>query len=112
MAFHQARIEEAADELWVDETMLHVRLSALQPFEREWFAEQPAAYRESVLPKAVTARVSVEAGVTFGWDRWIGEKGIAIGVDGFGASAPDKVLFEKYGLTVTHVVEAAKKTIG
>lgn len=78
----------------------------------ELFRQQSEAYRESVLPRAVHARVSIEAGVTFGWERWIGEKGIAIGVDTFGASAPDAVLYEKYGLTVAHVVEAAKQTLG
>lgn len=77
----------------------------------ELFRDQTAEYRRSVLPESVRARVSVEAGVTFGWDRWIGERGIAIGVDSFGASAPDKVLYEKYDLTVSHVVRAAKKSL-
>jgi transketolase len=78
----------------------------------EAFATQDAAYREAVLPKAVTARVSVEAGITHGWERWIGERGLAIGVDTYGASAPDKVLFEKYGLTVAKIVAAAKSLVG
>ncbi len=78
----------------------------------ELFRAQDAAYREAVLPKAVTARVSVEAGVTFGWERWIGDRGVAVGVDRFGASAPDKVLFEQYGLTVANVVAAAKQSLG
>ncbi len=78
----------------------------------EVFQAQDAAYRESVLPKAVKARVSVEAGVTFGWDRWIGDYGVAVGVDKFGASAPDKILFEQYGLTAAHVVTAAKQSLG
>jgi transketolase len=77
----------------------------------EHFFTQDAAYRESVLPKAVKARVSVEAGVTFGWDKVIGEHGVAIGVDEFGASAPDKILFEQYGFTVKAVVEAAKRSL-
>jgi transketolase len=77
----------------------------------ELFREQDASYREAVLPKLVTARVSVEAGVTFGWERWIGDKGVAVGVDRFGASAPDKVLFEQYGLTVANVVAAAKRAL-
>jgi transketolase len=47
--------------------------------------------------------------VTFGWQRFVGERGISVGVDTFGASAPDKTLFEHYGLTVAKVVEAAKK---
>ncbi len=77
----------------------------------ELFSAQPEAYRESVLPKAITARVSVEAGVTFGWERFIGSQGIAIGVDKFGASAPGNVLFEKYGLTAAKVAEAVKQLL-
>jgi transketolase len=77
----------------------------------ELFWGQDAAYKESVLPKAVKARVSVEAGVTFGWERIIGDHGVAVGVDRFGASAPDKVLFAEYGLTAKHVVEAAQKSL-
>ncbi len=77
----------------------------------EVFHAQDAAYQESVLPKAVKARVSCEAGVTFGWERFIGDHGVAVGVDTFGASAPDKILFEKFGLTAEHVVAAAKKSL-
>jgi transketolase len=72
----------------------------------ELFANQPAAYIEQVLPVAVTARVSVEAGVTLGWREWIGQRGTAIGVDRFGASAPGEVLLAKYGITVDAVVRA------
>ena len=78
----------------------------------EEFRAQDAAYKESVLPKSVTARVSVEAGVTFGWREIVGDAGECVGVDEFGASAPDKILFEQYGLTVGHVVAAAKKSLG
>jgi transketolase len=78
----------------------------------EAFRAQDAAYRESVLPKAVKARVSIEAGVTFGWHEWVGDAGAAIGVDTFGASAPDKVLYEQYGLTVPAIVAAAKRVAG
>lgn len=78
----------------------------------EQFRAQDAAYKESVLPKAVKARVSVEAGVTFGWREWVGDQGECVGVDEFGASAPDKILYEQYGLTVSHVVAAAKKSLG
>ncbi len=70
------------------------------------FRAQPAEYRESVLPSAVTARVSVEAGVTLGWEAFIGLEGRAVGLDRFGASAPGEVLFEKLGLTAERVVEA------
>jgi transketolase len=74
----------------------------------EVFERQDAAYRDSVLPPAVTARVSIEAGVTTGWQKWIGAKGIAIGVDRFGASAPYQKIYEEYGLTPDAVVAAAK----
>jgi transketolase len=74
----------------------------------EAFRAQPKSVRDQVLPPSVTARVSIEAGITHGWQEWVGEKGATVGVDTFGASAPDKVLFEQYGLTVAHVVKAAK----
>jgi transketolase len=78
----------------------------------ELFASQPAAYRDQVLPPALRARVSVEAGVTFGWREWIGDRGVAVGIDRFGASAPGEVVLEKLGITVAHVVAAAKQTLG
>ncbi|MHA1637436.1 MAG: transketolase, partial [Candidatus Thorarchaeota archaeon] len=64
------------------------------------FQAQNQEYRESVLLPNVTARLAVEAGVSIGWERWIGEKGDMISIDTFGTSAPHKVLFEKYGFTV------------
>jgi transketolase len=72
------------------------------------FSRQDAAYRESVLPASCRRRVSVEAGVTLGWERWIGMDGRSVGIDRFGASAPGNVVFEKRGITVQAVVEAAK----
>jgi transketolase len=78
----------------------------------ELFAQQDAAYKESVLPKAVTARVSIEAGVTLGWERWVGTAGITIGIDRFGASAPYERIYEEYGLTPEAVVDAARKVMG
>jgi transketolase len=74
----------------------------------ELFAEQSAEYKESVLPKAVTARVAVEAGSSFGWERYIGQNGKFIGIDDFGASAPADILYQKFGITVDAVVAAAK----
>jgi transketolase len=71
------------------------------------FAQQPRAYRDEVLLPSAHRRVSIEAGSTFGWERWIGPDGRAIGLDHFGASAPAEVLFEKLGFTVDAVVEAA-----
>jgi transketolase len=70
------------------------------------FSRQPRAYRDEVLPPSVARRVSIEAGSTFGWERWIGPLGHAVGLDRFGASAPAEVLFEKLGFTVDAVVEA------
>ena len=77
----------------------------------EWFAEQDAAYRESVLPASVTARVSVEAGSVAGWRDIVGDRGRSIGIDHFGASADYKTLFEKFGVTAEAVVDAARETI-
>ena len=72
----------------------------------ELFEAQDQAYRETVLPSDVTCRVSIEAGATLGWSRYIGDRGIAIGVDRFGASAPYAKIYEEYGLTPGHVAEA------
>ncbi|EIE18713.1 transketolase 7 [Coccomyxa subellipsoidea C-169] len=74
----------------------------------ELFEDQDESYKNSILPPDVTARVSVEAGSTFGWERYVGQKGKAIGVDSFGASAPAPILYEKYGITKAAAVEAAK----
>ncbi|MEJ2205862.1 MAG: transketolase [Gemmatimonadota bacterium] len=72
------------------------------------FASQPRSHQERVLPPWVTARVSVEAGSTFGWARWIGTQGVAIGLDRFGASAPAEVLFEKFGFTPGAIASKVK----
>jgi transketolase len=77
----------------------------------ELFEEQDAAYKESVLPSAVTARVSVEMAATFGWDRYVGPKGRSIGMHRFGASAPLKDLLKKFGFTVDAVVAEARQAI-
>ena len=78
----------------------------------ELFEEQDAAYKESVLPKAVTKRVSVEAGLSMGWCRYVGDHGATVAVDRFGASAPGGLVMEKYGFTVENVVATAKKVLG
>jgi transketolase len=72
------------------------------------FDRQDAAYRESVLPAAVKRRVSIEAGVTLGWSRYVGDAGESVGIDHFGASAPGPTLMEKFGITSKSVVDAAK----
>src|SRR2546430_3541000 len=78
----------------------------------ELFEKQDAAYKESVLPSNVTARVSVEMASTFGWERYTGLKGKIIGMRSFGASAPLKDLLKKFGFNVDAVVSAAKSLLG
>jgi transketolase len=77
----------------------------------ELFAEQDASYQNEVLPPDVTARVSVEAGITAGWERHVGPDGRRIGVDRFGASAPGDVVMEKYGFTADRVARAARSVL-
>jgi transketolase len=78
----------------------------------ELFEEQDAAYKESVLPALVSARVAVEMASAFGWERYTGRKGKIIGMRSFGASAPLKDLLKKFGFTVENVVAAAKQALG
>ena len=77
----------------------------------EWFMEQSESYRNEVLPKSMKARVSIEAGVAQPWYRFIGDSGIAISVEKFGASASGEILFKEYGFTVDNIVSAAKESI-
>ena len=77
----------------------------------EWFEEQSESYRWSVLPPAITARVSVEAGLSLGWSKYVG-LGESVSIEHFGASADYKTLFTKFGITTAAVVEAAKKVLG
>ena len=78
----------------------------------ELFDKQPPSYRDEVLPPSITARVSVEKGSTFGWDRWVGPTGAIIGMSTFGASAPLKVLQAKFGFTVENIVATARTQLG
>jgi transketolase len=75
------------------------------------FDAQDAAWRESVLPKAVTKRVAVEAAVTDGWWKYVGMNGRVVGINRFGESAPDKVLFKEFGFTVDNVVKAVEEIL-
>ena len=77
----------------------------------ELFDRQPADYRDSVLPPAVRARVAVEAGMRLGWEHYIGFDGAIVGMDGFGASAPGGVLYERFGITVDAVLAEARRLI-
>ena len=78
---------------------------------QEWFAEQDEAYRESVLPSSVAARVSVEAGLALTWAPYLGAHGKAVSIEHFGASADYKTLYREFGITTEHVVAAAKDSI-
>ncbi len=73
----------------------------------ELFDKQTEAYRDQVLPPEIKARIAIEAGVTQGWHRYLGNKAAAVGIDHFGASAPYKILYEKFGITADRVVEKA-----
>ncbi|HNI70861.1 MAG TPA: transketolase family protein, partial [Marmoricola sp.] len=77
----------------------------------EWFAEQDADYRDSVLPPEVSARVSVEAGIAQGWHRWVGDNGRCVSLEHFGASANFERLFEEFGITSAAVCAAALDSI-
>ena len=78
----------------------------------EWFEAQSEEYRASVLPPEVKARVSIEAGLSTGWRQYVGDAGIAIGIDHFGASADYQTLYSEFGITTAAVVSAAQKVLG
>jgi transketolase len=78
----------------------------------ELFEKQDQSYRDKVLPPAVKARVSIEAASPFGWERWVGSEGTAIGLDRFGASAPYEEIYEHLGITADRMVEDTKKLLG
>ena len=77
----------------------------------EWFKEQDVSYQEAVLPAAMKARVSVEAGITEPWKAFVGDAGLSVGVNHYGASAAAEVIYEKFGITAEAVAEAAKVSI-
>ncbi len=85
---------------------VNVRLVSLPSWNL--FEQQDASYRESVLPRSVTRRVSIEAGVTMGWDRYVGSDGVTIGLNHYGGSAPYEVLYREFGLTPEAVLKAAR----
>ena len=78
----------------------------------ELFEQQSAAYKASMLPPEVTARVAVEMASTFGWERYTGAKGKILGMRSFGASAPLKDLLKKFGFSADNVVAAAREVLG
>jgi transketolase len=73
----------------------------------ELFEAQGPDYRDEVLPPDVRARISIEAGVALGWERWVGDKGDSLSIEHFGASAPGTTVLEKFGYTVENVVARA-----
>ena len=77
----------------------------------EWFDEQSAEYKESVLPSSVEARVSVEAGLSLGWSKYVGRSGESVSIEHFGASADYKTLFREFGMTTDAVIAAAHKSL-
>jgi transketolase len=89
---------------------LHVRVVSLPSWEL--FKSQPQEYRDEVLPPAVRARVAVEAGIPLGWERYVGLEGTVVGIDHFGASAPYKVIYEKFGITADAVTMAVRRLLG
>ncbi|HMI48281.1 MAG TPA: transketolase C-terminal domain-containing protein, partial [Gemmatimonadaceae bacterium] len=88
-----------------------VRTRTVSMPSQEIFASQDQAYRDSVLPKGIK-RVAIEAAHPMSWYRWVGDDGIIIGIERFGASAPAPVIYEHLGITADRVVEAAKKLAG
>ncbi len=86
-----------------------VRVVSMPSFEL--FAAQDAAYRDSILPPSVGARLSVEAGATFGWHRWVGERGVTIGIDHFGTSAPAAEIARAFGFTPEAIAAAAARLL-
>lgn len=77
----------------------------------EWFEEQSDEYKESVLPSAVKARVSIEAGLALSWRSYVGDHGRSVSIEHFGASADYKTLFREFGMTTEHAVAAAKESL-
>jgi transketolase len=77
----------------------------------EWFNEQPLSYRESVLPKSAKLRVSVEAGISQGWREYVGDSGLIISIDHFGASAGATKLFTEFGFTVDRIVSDVQSAL-
>ncbi|HLX07200.1 MAG TPA: transketolase C-terminal domain-containing protein, partial [Thermoanaerobaculia bacterium] len=89
---------------------VRVRLVSMPSWEL--FDRQPAAYRDEVLPPAVRKRLAIEAAAPFGWHRYVGLEGEVHGIEGFGASAPAKQLYEPYGFTPEQVADRALRLLG
>lgn len=77
----------------------------------ELFDQQQKDYRETVLPPEVKVRIAIEAGTKLGWEHYVGLEGVVVGMERFGASAPSKVLYEKFGITAEHIILTAKELV-
>jgi transketolase len=93
----------------LEEDGIPTRVVSLPCWER--FEAQDASYRDEVLPPSVRKRVSVEIGVSLGWERWVGDEGAIVGLDHFGASAPAGTIFEHFGFTVARVAEVGRRVV-
>jgi transketolase len=88
---------------------INVRLVSVPSWEL--FKKQDAEYREAVLPKSVKSRISVEAGIGMGWEKFVGDEGVVISLDHYGASAPAGILFKEFGFTVENIFDTARKMV-
>ncbi|MEI7849709.1 MAG: transketolase, partial [Chloroflexota bacterium] len=88
---------------------VNVRLVSVPSWEL--FKKQDAEYREAVLPKSVKSRISVEAGIGMGWEKFVGDEGVIISLDHYGASAPAGILFKEFGFTVENIFDTARKMV-
>jgi len=77
----------------------------------EFFAAQPPAYRDAVLPPGVPLRIAVEAAAPQSWYRWVGDRGVVVGIERFGASAPYQRIYQELGVTVDRIVAEAKRLV-
>ena len=107
----EVEIAKAAyDELLTENSSLSLRLVSMPCFEA--FEEQDPEYRESILPKAVTKRISIEAAASMSWHKYVGLDGNIIAIDRFGESAPIDDLYKEFGFTKENVIKAAKNLLG
>jgi transketolase len=77
----------------------------------EFFAAQPPEYRDAVLPPSVPLRIAIEAAAPDSWYRWVGDRGVILGIDRFGASAPYQRIYKELGLTADHLVAEARRLV-
>jgi transketolase len=102
---------DIALQAWKNLTAAGVAVRLVSMPCQSWFDEQDSAYQQSVLPPAVKARVAVEAGIKQGWEKYLGEQGVFVGMNRFGASAPFNILYKQFGITAENVAEQVKKLV-